>query len=622
MEVQRILTFLQALRQVTPLSSIDRKLLEKLTLRFSSKAEGSPLSKEDIDFVLECFKERWLQVFDDELDYTLNPSDVNQLWISLAKDLASQTTKNFQQILIPTFANIYDVNNLTLLTETERLDNLYLGPTGTILHRKRGLCEHLLKQELKLSTYREGKTNRLFPLSIIELARLQRQPKVKFSIDEKKFDSFWDFLQQNVFCKLQEKGGMPCLVLVQLLGLIENYFAHKHGHKEFTLFKTRVNQFFSFVYQFDLDTVNFFYGIKAKFAGQPCYLLELLMKLQLAKDYTIDDVMIALSEMLYSINPFLRVKCDAISSIYDQLQSKTVSRVKSYLESLRTLRLIVSLLATHFELSSFVSRKTISFWDRSNQVSGVCNEIWTLVKPLIESNQREELVRLYPKLVENYIKPNHQAEGFFISMTRYKSEDDWSTVIEKANFQEIGIYWFPPEVMFWGLREIAQHMPQMKDKINSMLDDIVITFDQSEERYHCLKKEIRVNILFADFIKQFDDAQKRLILLALNLYDGQMAKDKFMAECKGYIANRLAEMTPDASFFHFIHGFNDKPNVALLLTAFKARIRHVDLKVDPSILQQMSSYLFNLSRGILSVEEKELANKEASLAEPPYLTQS
>jgi hypothetical protein len=621
MEVQRILTFLQALRQNNSLSSIDKKLLEKLTLRFSSRAEKTSLGREDVDFLLECFKERWLQVFDEELDYTLDPSGVNQLWIALAKDLVPLTTKNFQQILIPTFTNEYDFNNITLLTETERLDNLYLGPTGTVLHRKRGLCEHLLKHDLQLSTYRAVQTRRLYPLTIIELARLQRQPKVKFSINGTEFASFWDFLQQNIFCKLQEKGNMPHLVLVQLIDLLENYFANKHGQKEFSLFKTRLDHFFSFLNQFDLDTVNFFYGIKATFAGQPCYLLELLIKLQLAKDFTLDDVMIALSEMLYKINPFLRVKSSVIASIYAKLPSDDVQKITNHLDSLKTLRLIVSLLATRFELSSFSSRKTISFWDRSNQVSGVCEDVFKRVMPLIENNQREELVRLYPKLLENHIKPDHQDPGFFAHTLRYPSTDNWLTVIEKANFQEIDIYWFPAEVMFCGLREIAQFMPQMRDKINPLLDDIVKTFGQSDS-INCLKKAIRVNILFSDFIKQFDAVHKRLILLALNLYDAQLSKDRFMAECKRYIANRLTEMTGDPSRFNFIHGLSDQSKVAFLLNAFKTKIRHPDLKVDRTMVDKLSDYLFDLGRPILSVEEKELANKEASQAEPPYLTQS
>lgn len=182
MLIQNILMFIEDLKGLRDLISCDIHLYSGLVSRFGCRAPDEQLTVADTKFVLECFKKRWLRIVDTENDYMLNAEMANQKWIQLAKDLAPFTYKSYLQILIPSLTNTVDFNNLSLLTETVRLENFYLGQDNKVLYRKRGLCEHLIEQQFVLSTCRTLRTRKLNAMSVEELSRLQssRQKKLSF----------------------------------------------------------------------------------------------------------------------------------------------------------------------------------------------------------------------------------------------------------------------------------------------------------------------------------------------------------------------------------------------------------------------------------------------------------
>ncbi|HAT8119132.1 TPA: hypothetical protein JA334_15885, partial [Legionella pneumophila] len=131
MLVQDIRRFLDELRESKPIFPCDKRLSTILLERFSHRERQEELTSDDIQFILQCFGERWIA--DSESDYLLYPSRANQIWVKLAHEIEPLTDKNYLQILLPHITNQFDFNNLTPLTETVRLENFYLGYDGKTL---------------------------------------------------------------------------------------------------------------------------------------------------------------------------------------------------------------------------------------------------------------------------------------------------------------------------------------------------------------------------------------------------------------------------------------------------------------------------------------------------------
>ena len=223
MLVLNALIFISDLKGIKNLIPCDVVFYNRFVKRFAYRDPLETLNDYDVQFLIDCFKSRGKQIaVGFENDYMLNTGPANQKWIQLAKELAFLTVKNYVQILFPGITNTVDFNNLSLLTETERPENFYLGHNKKTLYRKRGLCELLIENRFILSTRRDASSNKLSAMSVDELTRLQscKQVNGNFSIADVPFANFWDFLQKKVFTQLQSKGEMPVDLLPHLLALI------------------------------------------------------------------------------------------------------------------------------------------------------------------------------------------------------------------------------------------------------------------------------------------------------------------------------------------------------------------------------------------------------------------
>lgn len=184
MLVFRVIQFIHELKKCSQ-TPYDKKFCDLFEKKFASKNRRKKLDADELHFITNQFEERAQKVMDTDLDYTFNSSGINQFWISLAKDLSPWVKQSYVKILFPSIVNVKDFNNGTPLTATENTYNFYIGFDGKTLFRKRGFCEHLIKKEYRLSTYRTVPTDlkrrlyaaterKLSAVTITELARIKR----------------------------------------------------------------------------------------------------------------------------------------------------------------------------------------------------------------------------------------------------------------------------------------------------------------------------------------------------------------------------------------------------------------------------------------------------------------
>ncbi|CEG55787.1 hypothetical protein [Legionella fallonii] len=628
MLVQSILKFIEDLTKFKNLPSTDVRILDSLRSRIGYRPKDEQLADTDLQFLLDCFYIRWEETIDTEYDYMLNPGVINQRWIAFAKELAPFTDKNYLQILLPTVTNTVDFNNLTALTETVRLQNFYLGHANRVLYRKRGLCEHLIDKNYALSTCRELRSSKLSALSIKELSRLQycKQENGEFSVDGEFFIDFADFLRQKVFTRLQDQGVMPLDLLPHLLILIEQYHTLKDNNESYSLFRQSVDNFFKCIYKHKLEDINYFYGIEIPYKGKIFYLLDFLIVIHKADSYVLDEHFNALMEWLYTYNSALKVINVKLEPLYKNLlaRDKNESSDDESGDSLlnHCLNFLLSLLTASFDFIFFTG-KTISFWDISKSVFSEANEMFSLLAPALANNQPSQLVTHYQKVMEQYVIPGRADSSINTWFTRYQNVHDWYVCAESNTLSKIGVNWYEPELITHALLKYKQSAPQIMSQINKFLDELVHTYTQDSSELH---KRLRINILFASFIKELPSQEQRYLHLLLQLYQKHDMQNNFFNNCVHHIAHRLSQMgtAKDGGAIQFFSDMRRvdvaKLNISTvgvahlntIIDAFKSKLYSPDFTVEPKLADKMMTYLRSISRPILTTKEHEDAKSNAN----------
>lgn len=630
MLVQSVLQFIENLKQFTDLIPSDRQLRIALINHFKQRRGEDFLGSHDIQFILDCYKKRWLEVINSSHDYTLNPAGINQIWIQFAKDFAPDTNRKYYQILLPTVTNTVDFNNLSQLTETERMDNFYLDQEGVTLYRKRGLCERLLNSQFLLSTCRDLSVKRVSFLTVDELARLKvcKQINGEFSINDEKFGSFWDFLQKKVFPQLQAKGAVPLNVLPELLGLIEEYYRLKSSGSDFDLFKNAAKEFFGSLNQIELNNINFLYGIRIPCYESEFYLLDFLITINQAKGYEIDRELNALAVWLNRFNGSLKSERKELKHVYEEQNhtivvansSNEVTETKSDDSLHRSCCAVVSLMTATFDFMPFTG-VNISLWDISNTVSSEAAEFYRLFEEALESQSYTNLIPVYQHIINN---SNHRTgDSSILSwFSLFKPMRQWLQLIEKENFPSEDVYWFEPELIFNTLFHFKGTDLVLNERINLFLDNLIQTYAQDKSD---MLKAFRVNILFSQFMKKLNVHDKTNIYRLINLHNLEESKSVFLNNCAAYIGNRLTHFSSlqssgpvhffvsvrklDSSKLLVVH--SDIYQVNEIIDAYKQGLHSPELHLDRELLDKMFNYLRGLGRPILSVVETEVARQSA-----------
>lgn len=617
MLVENIVKLIKSISDYERLSNFDTKLIENMTKYFSQKETDASLSIEDIEFLLDCFKNRWFEVIDTDADYMLNPSGVNERWVDLAKEIASDTEKNFVQILIPEFTNTIDFNNLSLLTETSHLEYFFLAQGNKILCRKRGLFD-LIQESGSLGTRRNIHNNTISPLTVIELYRLKscKQTKGEFSVANEIFVDFWDYLNKKVFSSMYTKGKIPNDFLPSLIGLIERYYELKTNKSDFNLFKKEASKVFDLLYQCELNNVNHFYGVTLHYKGKNQYLFDLLIDIHKAQNYDLEECWIVLSKFLYQFYANVNFESKELKQLDALLKLDNTSRdnnesrkinEKAQLEH-ESLTMVLSLFTQSFDYAPFANEK-INLWDKTNTVFSEAIKIMEVFTPLIEKNKIEEFHSAYSYVLKSIVKPALNDMSTYTLLTRCDTTKDWLKRVEQKQLSTTGVYWFEPELMLEVLLHIKSSNQSLNKNIISFLDELIRTYAQNAS---VLLKKFRVNILFADFMSGLSTENKNHIFMLMNLYDFLSAKQNFIFNCVTYINNRLAQLgfIPNVYTSQLFNSGRkidmqkiiDLDNLGLIIETYK---NILNKQSEDTFIKDCREYLLSLSHPILTVLEIE-----------------
>lgn len=625
MLVQSILTLINDLKKFTSLLPYEIDLLNAITDLVKGRAADESLKTIDFQMLIHCFKTRWENIANED-DYMVNTKGVNQRWIAFAIELAPFTNKNYLQILLPTVTNTVDYNNLTSLTETVRLQNFYLGSGNRVLYRKRGLCEHLIEHHYVLSTCRELNTRKLYPMTIEELSRLHacKQTDGQFSIGDEEFADFWGFLRKKVITRLQFQGEMPVDLLPHLLLLIERYYELKESRTGYDRFKQYLDDFFKGIYEHKLNDVNYFYGIEIPYKGKVFTALDFLIVLHDADGYVLDEHLKAMMEWLYNYHPALKVSHKDMSSFYSSLkkpdhseQDGPVDVQENYLE--QCLRFLLSLFT--FGYVPFTVKK-INFWDVSRPIFTDASDLYKGFEPLLVENKVSELGAQYQQVREEYIIPGNMDISLYTWLTRSSAISDWYNHVEANRWDQLGVHWFDPELIMHVLLHYKTPDVQLHQSVHKLLDELVHTYAQDNPELH---KQLRVNILFADFIKEQHPHIQKYVLLSMQIQDKLKVKANFLSNCTQHIMNRLSDisMVNKTGTLHFFNGIRridmskilvsdiQYDHVNSIIEAFKLQLRSRDSVIEEGLLEKMTTYLRDISRPILTIREHEEAKNSA-----------
>lgn len=631
MIVQRILILIERLKQSDALIACDDLLCDALITRFSARNPQDTLLEEDLTCLIDWFAYRWQEIQDSPSDYTLNPLGTNVHWIAFAKSLASVTDKSYLNVLIPSATNTIDFNNLSLLSETTRLENFYLGHDKAVLYRKRALCEHLIKVHFKLSTCRDIHTRKLSAMSINELSRLQscQQPNGAFSIENEHFISFWDFLEKKTFTRLQAKGGLPHNVIPCLLGLIQQYHHLKARQADFKLFKRALENFLTVLYRTDIDNVNYFYGLHVHFNNQDRYLLHALVVMHQAKTYDIDllmnDLAICLSTSVASdlidLNPMSQRLSQGCLHHPTSAPSLPHHSESDLLPS--CFRLVISLLTTPFSVYPFMG-SAISLWDKTNTVFSEAATMYHRLLPFIESDDTEKMLDAYRDIMRTIVKPANADTNFFTRMMRFDARNTWYRHVEDCTLSKMGVFYFEPEILLHTLSNENTDDPIMRAQIHLFLDELVHTYSQNNSN---LLKILRVNVLFAVFLKQFAPEDQEKLLFRITSSEAYGAKIHFNLDVMRYIARRLERIesiqsisgtrffsaslpVEQLSLFFFPRHHE---TISQIIDGFKEKLHAYNPKPIAAKFEQMMAYLIHLNRPILTVLEREEVDRSVRM---------
>lgn len=301
---------------------------------------------------------------------------------------------------------------------------------------------------------------------------------------------------------MQDKGSTPIELLPHLLALIEQYHTLKTEEADFKLFKKAAQNLFKFLYQNRLEDINYFYGIEIQHKGKKYYLLDLLIIINKAESYVLDEHLDALATWLYNYNPALQSTSPELESVYAKLKRRNSHRCTDMLslddqrELLlsQSLSLVLSLFTVEFDYLPLTG-STIKFWDMTNKVFSEAVGIFSLFEPLLINNRVDELFPLYQKVISECITPERSDASVYTWITRYQCVSDWYEHAENNTLSKINVEWFQPEMLIHTLLRFSTDDGRVMSQIDRFLDELIHTYTQNKPE---LFKKFRVNILFSD----------------------------------------------------------------------------------------------------------------------------
>ncbi len=615
MLVARIKEFMNDLKAARG-APCDAEIYTQLITHFAGKEVNSSLTEVDYQFLEEQFALRWAAVKTTDEDYTLNPEGINARWITLAKDLSSWTT-TYIKILFPDIINVDDPISSVPLKDTINTDNLYLGHGGRILYRKHGLCQHLMDKDYVLSTRRRMDSPDPLTLTVEELSRLKAcQSKRKITVTEEDFSNFWEFVQRKVLNKLNSSNELPLSLLSHFLPLIGRYFVLKKAGANFLLFTNELNSFFDFLNKHDKDEINQFYGVHFTIKGRKYYLVDFLIALADAKDYSLDADLKHLMNSLYSINPALRIKNSSVDLFYTDLAPYAGDSLLT-----RCRLMLLSLFTINFQCSSW-DKETISICDKENVVFPQVARIYKSFEPALLANNDTEMVSVYEKVLKANVEAQSKASNLSRLWTCIFSSpfNVWFEQVKEGSLSSLGFRWHDPKLLIHALVRFRAATPVVGRFVEGFLDELIQTYCQVPP-ISKFQKHMRINILFNQFLNRLEATNDRdALLLLIDLYATQDYRSNFINNCASHIGERLQQINggkkSEASLTFFsgsrkIEQVKSKidslgiTSVNDVISVYRDEIsQDCRLKADPIKSRKLLDYLLQVQKKIFTCAEE------------------
>lgn len=560
MLVRRIEEFISDLQGLANLMHYDSAILDSLIQYFSSKDNDRPLSDADLEFIKNHFNQRCALIAEvSDVDYTSHPTPVNIFYVALAKDLAEEQNISYLKILYPTVVNTQDPNDFSKLANAP-IDTLFWFGNAqgvpTLLYSISGLANQVIHSHT-LSTRREL-LGPLCALTIHELSQLRRfrGRAQAFIFETKSYVNFWDFLEIELFGKLnpppQMIAQLPDIsevdasrasdatlflaterirvlysarqqlpahlfsrLIPPLLFLTEQCARLGNPNHNFQHFKSISEFIFRTISAFNLNDINRIYLAKILHKGRKICFLDLLINIYNAKDVDIKDTLLILREWLA---PF---KLHLPSSNSPLLHFKALI-VSLFLIDFRTLRPTLD---------------SIALYDQPAFVFRDAKALYSEVDGLIQSNDLIAINELFPRLKIKYIKAflDGTNDSIMIKKLAYPSRVVWYNHVNNNTLSELGIHWEEPEllahVMVHPMLQFLSIDTGTHLKIKNFLDELIRTYIQPSELINDLQREFRVNILFNRLLKNISDDDKKSLYVLIDVFRGVHVKDLFMSNC-------------------------------------------------------------------------------------------
>ena len=283
---------------------------------------ATTLSPSQLQWIQQAFAARWEAICNTPETYTLTQSGSNELWIMLAKSLASVIPKTYFQLLMPTITNTNDPNNFAKHTNADILSHFYVGEDRKTLYSITGILENY-RRNASFFTFRAHKDEKKYkarPLSLKELAQLRSKKSMSsFEVAGEMVENIWAYLNRNIIPGWHRTGELPRDLCVSLLELVESYFFERGTASAAELFLKRLRRLAKAIEVSTFTDVNCLYGQKVLVGQTESYLVDVLLDCFQEEHLALEPKMLGIARRLCAYDAALVGKGIELEALYKQM---------------------------------------------------------------------------------------------------------------------------------------------------------------------------------------------------------------------------------------------------------------------------------------------------------------
>lgn len=398
---------------------------------------------------------------------------------------------------------------------------------------------------------------------------------------------------------------------------------------EFCAFQKKASNFFELVYKSASLNINSLYGQRVFYKGREHYLIDILIAIFDANQFNLEQEILAITRLLFSLQPELETKNNILRSFYLEEQKKVVHSPENEVEAyINCCRLLVSLFVTKFDLGFFIYKgQEIFAWDQENEIPHECNGIYTSLLKVFNS-EKPNYIDVYYNVIKNEIASLVRENAHWSRKIRTGTSRDWLKKANISSLAEIDGHWYPPELIIHRLLKLIQTNIVFKHQIIDFLDALVTTYAQEQGDF---RKELRVNILFSQFLSQLSEPESLTVVTFMtsgSYISADGIESDFLNNCIVHINSRLVTLgyhqpiEKSPSFFPAKLNYEIDPALVLGTKHLIEVIEHYATKLelghlDNEVQGKIRRFLFDLKNPILSCADRNAIIKESETTSDP-----